>query len=82
MYVTGFMIGPDDVSQADTLINHAVYNQTLVKKYVKPGYRYIGLVRHPVAWIKSASIYFTRGQRAKKRFYIHKANLVSRFIIS
>ena len=49
---------PDrNVEKADVLVNHAVYNITMVEKYIKPGYKLIVPVREPVSWFKSAVNY-------------------------
>ncbi|XP_067950984.1 galactosylceramide sulfotransferase-like isoform X2 [Watersipora subatra] len=57
-----FAIGPENVSQADTLVNHAIYNITMISKYIKPGYKHVGLAREPVSWFKSAVNFFANSR--------------------
>ena len=55
---TGWRMKPDrNVEKADVLVNHAVYNITMVEKYIKPGYKLIVPVREPVSWFKSSVNY-------------------------
>lgn len=55
---TGWNIGPRRVTQADALINHAIFNKPVIDRYMKPGYQYIVMVREPVSWFKSVTMYY------------------------
>lgn len=54
----GWHIGPENVCQADTLISHAVFNESIFSQHIVQGFKYIVPVRHPVKWIQSAVSYF------------------------
>ena len=58
IFHTGWDIGPENVSVADVLINHAQYNATSYWKYLQPDIKWIVPVREPVSWMKSAVKYF------------------------
>ncbi|XP_067951422.1 galactose-3-O-sulfotransferase 2-like [Watersipora subatra] len=53
-------IGPRKEEKADALVNHALYNKSVLQKFMKPGYKHIALVREPISWFKSAVRFFTK----------------------
>ncbi|XP_067950557.1 galactose-3-O-sulfotransferase 2-like [Watersipora subatra] len=62
-----FSIGPGNASQADALINHAIYDRSMMSKYIMPDYKHVALVREPVSWFKSACKYFLPMRRYEIR---------------
>jgi len=59
IYYLGWEIGPRTKEKADVLIDHAIYNSSLLKQYMQPDVKYITAIRDPVSWFKSAVVYFS-----------------------
>ena len=58
LMLAGWDIGPASHTRADALINHAKYNQTIFRDYLKPQFKYVVPTREPVSLFISAVKYF------------------------
>ena len=79
--ISVWAIGPYK-RKADVLINHAIYNQSMLEKHMMPGYKYIAMARDPISWFKSAVIYFSNAvnRRLKELNHTkHNDSFVSKF---